>query len=209
MVKNKRLIEIVNNLDKTHTLLDIGTDHGLLIKEAFLQDKISFAVASDINELPLNNAKENLTGYPVKFVLSNGFLNISDKFDVVVIAGMGSNTIIDILSQKHESDNVVYLLQANDRHYLLRKYLMDNNFKIIDENVVYDKKHFYVIMKVIKGTMYLSNDDLHVGPILKTKKESSAYFKHRYTYLQSLIVNNSLVSGEIFDAYNAYSKIIK
>jgi len=92
MIKNKRLNFIASLIDKnTNILLDIGTDHGYLIKKAFDNGKIRKAIATDINELPLNNAKNNLTNYNVEFILTDGFKGVKSEFDLVVIAGMGGN----------------------------------------------------------------------------------------------------------------------
>lgn len=198
MIRDNRLNTIASLIDKnTNTLLDIGTDHGFLIKLAFKQDKIKKAIASDINEMPLATAKANLEGLNVSFVISNGFSNIKESFDTVVIAGMGSNLIKTILEESPENLNITYILQANNKLEILRRYLNDNNYKIIDEIIIKDKSHYYVTIKAIRSKMNLSDEEIYLGPIIKNKQSSIPYYNHLLTNI------NNLISGgarkEVFD----------
>ena len=85
-------------------------------------------------------------------------MNVKKTFDLAIIAGMGSFLICDILEHapKHE---VTYILQANDKIEVLRAYLMDHGFKIVDEYLLFDQ-FYYVILKVIRGKMMLSEYDI-------------------------------------------------
>lgn len=197
MIKNKRLDFIANLIDKnTNILLDIGTDHGYLIKKAFDNNKIKHAIATDINELPLNNAKNNLTNYEVDFVLTDGFKGVKQSFDLVVIAGMGGNLISNILKDAPNNKDIKYILQANNKNDKLRRFLTENNFKITNEHII-DDKHYYVIMEVVRGEMNLNTNDCYLGPILKTKKESIKYYKHLHKWYNTIIQKNGLTEGEI------------
>lgn len=175
MANNPRLSLLASLLKGYDTVLDIGTDHGFVLREALDLGYIKKGIAADIGEQPLQKAKNNLIGYPVEFILSNGFEHVDLRYDAVVIAGMGVYTISEILKQNHESKT--YFLQPNDKYDSLRTHLMENGFKIIDEFVIFDK-FYYVIMKVIKEQMTLTEEDIYVGPILKTKKEAKPYFLH-------------------------------
>ena len=197
MIKNKRLNFIASLIDKnTNILLDIGTDHGYLIKKAFDNGKIRKAIATDINELPLNNAKNNLTNYNVEFILTDGFKGVKSEFDLVVIAGMGGNLIASILKDAPNNNDIKYILQANNKNDKLRRFLSANNFKIMNEHIINDK-HYYVILEVVRGEMILNNIDYYLGPILKTKKESITYYKHLYKWYNTIIQKNGLTEGEI------------
>ena len=73
-------IDLIVSLTKGYdTVLDIGTDHGLVLKKALDLGYIKKGIASDINKEPLNQAKENLSSYPVSFYLSDGFKNIRKR----------------------------------------------------------------------------------------------------------------------------------
>ena len=178
-------IDFIASLTKGYdTVIDIGTDHGLVLKKAFKKGYIKKAIAADLRERPLESAKNNLKDYEVKFYLTDGFKNIKEEYDLAIICGMGSHTILDILS--HASDHTKhFLLGANDKHEHLRENLMKQGFKIIDEHVIFDK-FYYVFIKVTKGNMSLTKEDLFLGPILKTKPESKKYYQHLLKYYQEI-----------------------
>lgn len=184
MVKSKR-IEFLSELTKGYDkVIDIGSDHGLVLLEAFKKGYIKEAIASDLREKPLKQAMKNLENYQVKFILSDGFLSVKDNFDVAIISGMGSHLICDIL-ENAPKENQIFILQPNDKIEVLRKYLALHHFKIIDEYVIYDK-FFYVILKVIRGHMSLAEMDLYLGPILKLKEESRSYYDHKLKQIDKI-----------------------
>lgn len=209
MIKDNR-ISFIASLIKgdNNILIDIGTDHGYLIKEAFSLGKIKKAIATDINKEPLLNAKRNLKDLNVTFYQTDGFKNIKENYNKVVIAGMGANLISKILNDAKTSKDITYYLQPNNKEKNLRKYLMDNNFKIVDEFVIFDKK-YYVIIKAIRGSMNLSKEDLILGPILKTKKESINYYKHLIKWYNTIIKKHNLKDGSLVDEYNLLNRQIK
>ena len=176
MARNKRIKFLAEQTQGFDTVLDIGTDHGLVLLEAFKKGYIKSAIASDLREEPLNQAKTNLKNYPVDFVLSDGFKAIKKPFDLAIIAGMGAYLISDIL--KDAKEDATYIIQANDKHHVLREFLSKNGFIIEDENVIHDK-FYYIIMKVKKGHQELLDDDLYLGPKLKYKPEAKKYYEHK------------------------------
>lgn len=180
MIKNNRIEAIVSETNGIDTLLDIGCDHGYVIKKAFEKGYINKAIAADINKMPLESAKSNLVGYPATFYLSNGFINIDKKeqFDGVVIAGVGSELITEILSNNPNEDNKTFILQPNGKYEILRRYLVNNNYKIIDEILIFDK-FYYIIIKAIRGSQQLTEEEIYLGPILMNKKASIEYYKHK------------------------------
>lgn len=180
-------IQFIASLTKGYdTVLDIGSDHGLVLKHALDQKYIKYGLASDIHKGPLNHAKQNLAGYPVRFYLSDGFKNVDADFDLAVITGMGAELIIDILTYAQNQENKTYILGTHNNIWLLRKWLSDNHYKIVDEFVVFDK-FYYIFLKVIKGQMNLSLSDMYVGPILKLKSTSKAYYNHQVKHYKNLL----------------------
>jgi tRNA (adenine22-N1)-methyltransferase len=185
MARNKRisfLAELTKGYDR---VLDIGTDHGLVLLKAFEKGYIKEAIATDLREKPLKQAEKNLKNYPVTYILSDGFLTVKNPFDLAIIAGMGAYLIADIMNQAPEG-NQVYILQANDKIDMLREYLGSHGFKIIDEYLVQDR-FFYVILKVIRGVMLLNEEDLYLGPILKNKPEALEYYARKAQQIEKIL----------------------
>ena len=65
----ERLKQIASLVDDQARIADIGTDHAYLPIELVKDAKISFAIASDIAQGPLNNAKKD--------ILAAGLVNLS------------------------------------------------------------------------------------------------------------------------------------
>lgn len=183
MARNKRIKFLSELTQGYHRVLDIGTDHGLVLLDAFKKGYIKSAIASDLREEPLNSAKKSLSHYPVEFVISDGFQNIKSDFDLGIIAGMGAYLIKDIL--KYAPMDKTYILQANDNHDILREFLVKHGFEIIDEHIIFDK-FFYVIIIIKKGHMKLSETDIYLGPKLKYKPEAKAFYDQKIKQFQKI-----------------------
>ena len=202
MARSKR-IQFLATLTKGYdTVLDVGTDHGFVLKEALDKGFIKKGIASDIKEGPLNQAKENLVDYPVEFVLSDGFKNIKNHYDLAIIAGMGAFTMNDILDEATHHD-VVYLLQANDRHEILRRYLSEHDFKIVDEYVLYDG-FYYVIIKAQRGQMKLSEKEIYLGPVLQHKHEAKPYYLQKLETLKEIVEKADETKKETLETLIGY-----
>lgn len=156
--KMNRLECIKKMVNKCHTVADIGTDHGYvaeMILEVGIAEKV---IATDLNEGPLNSAINYLTSKNLSskcdFRLGSGLTVLKEKeADAIIIAGMGGDLIAHIL---HTSKNIALttkqlVLQPMTAIDKLRKYLYNNGFKIVDENIVKEFHHYYFIMNVEAG----------------------------------------------------------
>lgn len=185
MARSKRLNLLASLTQGYDTVLDIGTDHGLVLKKAIDLGFINHAIAADIKDMPLNAAKENLKGYPVKFIVSDGFKSIDQSFDLAIIAGMGAYTICEILDHAPD-DDIMYVLQPNDKHEILRSYLSEHGFIITDEEIIHDG-FYYIVMIARRGDMALSEKDAYLGPILQHKKTAKPYYKNKLKILTHIL----------------------
>ena len=84
-------------------LADIGTDHAYLPAALLLEGKIPYAIAADLRHGPLLRAKETAAEYGCRdrmgFRLCDGLKGIRpEETDAIVIAGMGGETIAQILA---------------------------------------------------------------------------------------------------------------
>lgn len=132
---------------------DVGTDHAYLATELVLSGRCEKVIASDINLGPVTAAqrtveKNNITD-KVEVVRSDGLENIPlDDVSDIVIAGMGGETIVEIL---HKCDALIgskirLILQPMTKSEVLRKWLYDSNFAITCEKIAEDNDKLYVVM---------------------------------------------------------------
>ena len=165
---SNRLENIVNLCDRTSVIADIGCDHGYVTAELILSNKCDKVVATDISERSLNKAivfcdSLNINNY-VSFREGDGFKVIykNDKVKQVVIAGMGGMEIIKILEEKTlKLKN--FVLQPMRDVVKLREYLINNNYKIIFDYLVYDDGIYYNVIKVTKGRNNLKPMEIYFG----------------------------------------------
>ena len=143
----KRLKVITNFVSKDDSLVDVGCDHGLLSIYLVENNLVNKVIASDINSNALASAIKNIEKFHLEIptVLSDGLNNIDDYYDTVIIAGMGTSTILHILDYKDKPNKLI--ISSHNEHYKLRRELNKLGYKIISESVIYENKHYYVIMK--------------------------------------------------------------
>ncbi|ASW43650.1 tRNA (adenine(22)-N(1))-methyltransferase [Clostridium isatidis] len=155
MELSKRLKLIINNIDPTGVLADIGTDHGYIPIYAVKNNLCQKAIATDVNKFPLDKARLNaiLEGADDKleFRLGNGLKPLNNnEANIIIIAGMGGNLIVNILEDSIDKVNELdyLILQPAQNPEVLREYLYNNNYEIIKEDLCLDENIYYELFKV-------------------------------------------------------------
>lgn len=160
-----RLEAIASLIDKCETLADIGTDHGYIAEIALKDNLCKKVIATDINKGPLKSAINHLTkiGFKTKvdFRLGSGLTVINEnEVDCAVIAGMGGELIVKILEESKTVSKSInsFVLQAMTNVDVLRKYLYDNGYTILEEKVVKEYHHYYFVIKATQGASICEDD---------------------------------------------------
>lgn len=153
-----RLQAIADQVPPGARLADIGTDHAYLPVWLLLREKISNAIAADLRIGPLSRAQETAEQFGIKsgisFRLCDGLSDIRpDEADVIVIAGMGGETIVSILQAAPWSREKTLLLQPMTGCPDLRLWLQQNGYCIEKERTVCEGKRLYTIWTVMGGAM--------------------------------------------------------
>lgn len=195
MIKvSKRLKAIGDFVPDGSVLVDIGTDHALLIIYLLQSSKIKQGFGLDIAKKPLESAQENLKDHDlenkVELVLSDGLKSFTQRGDAYVVAGMGAETIWKIIKDYDFKENDTLILQANSKQAYLREKLSLNSFVIVDESFIIDMKRTYTILKVKPSQVIIPLNKLEqlLGPILM-KENNPKYIekiKNRRNYLETL-----------------------
>lgn len=166
-----RLKTIASFIKKGEVVYDIGCDHALLDIFLTLYNE-NKCYACDINKSALSNAYQNIKKYhltdKIDTICSNGLDEVEvKKNSTMVISGMGTSTILEILKNPKIENIDTFIIQSNNDHFLLRKEIAKMNLKIMDEVIVCEKGIYYLILKVIHGKAKYSKQDLEFGPLLK------------------------------------------
>lgn len=204
MELSKRLNWIIEKIDKSEIVMDVGTDHGYIPIHLVKNDIAKKVIASDINKDPLNKAKINaaLDGVldKIDLRLGSGLSPLKNKeAEVAIIAGMGGNLIRDILEKDlNKVKNLNYLvLQPAQNPEVLREYLYNNDYEILDEDICLDEDKYYEIFKVrYKSGDYIKLEDIfyEISPIMLNKK-----LPLLKSYIENKIIKNSRVIEFITD----------
>ena len=152
-------------------LADIGTDHGYIPAALLLEGRVQRAVASDIAPAPLDRARATAERWGLTermdLRLGNGLEVLAPgEADAVVIAGMGGDTLVDILAAAPWCRETALLLQPMSRAEVLRPWLAENGFSIRRERLVQDRGVLYPILDVSGGEMALSESEAWGGVLL-------------------------------------------
>jgi len=150
-----RLKILADQLDSGEILADIGTDHAYLPIYAVQNHIVKRAIACDIHRPPLQSALFNIQKFnvtnQVECRMGSGLsVLLETEIDLISMAGLGGMTIRSILSEDYEKAKKAksILLQPNNHEADVRLWLASSGFKILDEGVLRDRKHFYQWMKV-------------------------------------------------------------
>ncbi len=169
-----RLLSAAKLVREGAYVCDVGTDHAYLPVYLVLTGRAVRALASDINEGPVKRAKESVVKYGVsekiEVVLGDG-LKGAESYPItdVIIAGMGGELIASILDAAKWIQNEKYrlILQPMTHAEILREYLINNGFSIIDEDIVTeqkDRKIYQIICAEYSGRAdEYTKDELYLG----------------------------------------------
>lgn len=152
---------------------DIGTDHAYLPVWLCKKGIAKSALACDIGQEPLQNGIHTIEKYNacdvVEARLCYGLSAINqDEADDIIIAGMGGETIAEIIGswdyskdpQKH------FILQPMTKPQFLINFLYSKGFEIIKQECCFDKKLYTVMLVKYTGkTFEITEEFLHLGKL--------------------------------------------
>lgn len=176
----KRLALLSKYVPAQATVADIGTDHAYLpifLIESGLSPKV---IATDLKAGPLASARQAVAEHRLQeqIVLRLGYglqPLVPAEVEVLILAGLGGNTIREILACKAEEVLAGVrrlIMQPMADAEALRFWLVKNGWKIFDEQLINENKRLYQIIVAEPG-LELTSDPfyLELGPRLIEKKD--------------------------------------
>lgn len=208
----KRMLAIANLVDNSKVLADVGCDHAYISINLLEKGKVERIIASDLREGPLNIAKDNikLEGFEdrIETRLCAGLCGYeAGEVDTILISGMGGMLVKEILSESidvvRRADTLILEPQSDLR--VVRAYLKDIGFEIIDEDMLSEGGKYYQIIKAVKSKERMEVfDDIgamaenEFGPILIKKKHPVLleFLKKRKNHFERLLQNKSFLTSQ-------------
>lgn len=187
---NKRLEAILSHIPDGRGIVDVGTDHAYIPCALARRGYPGRILASDIKAGPLEAARRSAREAGVEdkicFYRCDGLDDCDESLvDTVLIAGMGGDTICAILDRAEWTMDGRYtlVLQPASKGEVLRYWLSNNDYEIVEEDLVEDKGILYPILIVRFGRSVALNDgELYTGdfdlirslPLCRTLLENTA-----------------------------------
>lgn len=170
-----RLSAIAEMLGNCDCCADIGSDHGRLGAFLLQNHRCERVCLTDISASSLQKARKliALTGLEDRadFYVGDGALALAREVDAAVIAGMGGETIAEIVENAAgRLDSARLVLQPNVAIAELRARLNACGWRIADEELVRDGRRIYVILAAERGEQRLDARETEVGPVLMEKR---------------------------------------
>lgn len=164
-----RLQAVADLLGRCRCVADIGTDHGYLPIYLIETRQVDRVIASDVSVSALRRAQINTCAYEqIETRLSDGFARIAaGECDAAVIAGVGGNTLAEILRAGSASVPVL-VLQPMGYVDRVRRTLGALGYGVTAEKLVCEGRRFYFIIRAEAGRGYadLSDEEAAFGPCL-------------------------------------------
>lgn len=213
---SRRLATVASYVRDGARLADIGSDHAYLPANLLLNKHISFAIAGEVAQGPLDNVQTEINRHRLGDVLvprlANGLAAVTpeDLIDTVTIAGMGGRLIAQILADGH-TDGQRYqrlILQPNIDIDVVRTWLMDNDYQLEDETVVEDDGHFYEVLIAVPGHADYSETELKFGPFNLEKRPEAwqTKWQREYDRVKTIMAKLESANKQDSGAYREYQQ---
>lgn len=187
----QRLKKVAIRLPAGSIFADIGSDHAYLPCYVCLADPQAKAIAGEVNEGPYRNAVQTVEKYHlhdrISVRMGNG-LEIFQKGEIhqLVITGMGGGLIRSILESGSDKLSAVnrIIVQPNNGSKTVRSWLIKQNYRIIDEDILEEHGHIYEIVVADRTEIpiCLTEKEQLFGPVLMEKQSDVFIKKWKYEY---------------------------
>ena len=176
MKLSKRLGAIASFIDSKDKVCDVGCDHGYLDIYLALNKKNKTIIATDISENVIKTTLKNIKEYKVKDKIkvycTDGTKNIKEKYNTIILSGLGAYTIINIINNSPKVDKVI--ISSNNNWDLIRKHMIHIGYYINEELLIEENHKLYAIILFDLKRRKYSKKDILVG---KYNKENIPIYK--------------------------------
>ena len=181
-----RIEALYSFIDLKDKVVDVGCDQAKL--SIMLAKRNQSSIASDISEKVINKAKHDIDNPLIDLRVSDGLENIKDgEADTVVLAGMGTHTILDILNKSKLRFNKVITI-SNNYHDILRSKMNEIGYIVKEEQIIKEGNKYYNLIEFTNGKANYSESDIELGlnhRDLDMYKEYLSFLLNKYINIKS------------------------
>ncbi|MGM9875266.1 MAG: tRNA (adenine(22)-N(1))-methyltransferase [Bacilli bacterium] len=160
-----RIEAIYSFIDLKDRVVDVGCDQAKL--GILLAKRNQKSIASDISPKVIERASIDIRKLGLDNLIdlrvSNGLQNIKEKeADTLVLSGMGTHTILEILNNTKLKFNKIITI-SNNYHDILRDKMNELNYKVDKELIIKENNKYYNLILFTKGIKKYSQKELLLG----------------------------------------------
>ena len=155
VVLSKRLKALADMVTPGRSVVDVGCDHGFVSIYLVQQGISPKVLAMDVRTGPLSRAREHITAYGldsyISTRLSDGLCEFQDgEAQSLICAGMGGRLMTKILTESRLKARALeeLILQPQSELPEFRRFLRDEGYELLDENILCEDGKYYFLMKV-------------------------------------------------------------
>ena len=190
-----RIEAIYSYIDLEDKVVDVGCDQAKL--SLMLANRNQKSIASDISEKVIKRAKNDINSPLIDLRVSNGLSNIKEgEVDTLVLSGMGSHTILDILNNTKLRFKKIITI-SNNHHELLRNEMNKLNYKVKTEQIIKESNKYYNLILFEEGKTKYTNTQLLLGLNHKDEnlyKEYLYYLLNKYEFIRQKTNDNRITN---------------
>lgn len=208
---SKRLRCVADEIGKVSSFADIGTDHGKLALYALRKGLCEKVFAVDISENSLKKARVQAENFnlsdKIEFICGDGLLALKEIPEAVVIAGMGGNEIVKILSERFLPTR--YILMPHQDAHIVRLFMRKKGLRAIKDYVVEDGK-FYTLIVCEKGVNDYTDPEIILGRNYPPNGDFARRIADRKKKIEFILTSQGItpekLQEELFSEYKEIEK---
>lgn len=175
-----RIEAIYSFIDLKDRVVDVGCDQAKL--GILLAKRNQKSIASDISPKVIERASLDIRKLGLDNLIdlrvSNGLQNIKkNEADTLVLSGMGTHTILEILNSTKLKFNKIITI-SNNYHDILRDKMNELNYKVDKELIIKENNKYYNLILFTEGTKEYSQKELLLGLNQVDNKQYNEYLNH-------------------------------
>ena len=160
-----RIEAIYSFIDLKDRVVDVGCDQAKL--GILLAKRNQKSIASDISEKVIEKASLDIRKLELDNLIdlrvSDGLSNIKEnEADTLVLSGMGTHTILEILEYTNLRFKKIITI-SNNYHDILRNKMNELNYKVEKEQIIKENNKYYNLILFTEGTKEYSKKELLLG----------------------------------------------
>lgn len=209
-----RIEELCALCEPCESFADVGCDHGYIARHMLKSGKCKDVIITDVSAKCLAKAEKLLAEYiaagKCRAVCCDGLLGVPQSVEQAIIAGMGGEEIIKILTEGFIPDK--FILQPMKNVGKVRAFLLESGCKITYDGIFKDENFYFVIKgESVGGSADYTPAALAFGrdslgtPVLK--EYAAAELKKSEAHLQTC--KNAVRRSEILSEIGLLKEVLQ